>query len=125
MTDEKKTEITDKNVMKRRIWVPACPTCDCACSDDDETESKHDIENLVWEIPGVNKEDIHLDVAKDRVRLKAPRGDTVEYISEYLFSCPADMDGKPNASYKDGVLNLEVPLKCTHPYENATHVNIK
>ena len=129
MSDTEKT-MTDttpgdekRNVMRRRVWVAACPTCDCECSDEDD--AKHDVEHLVWEIPGVKKEEIHLDVAKDRVRLIAPRGDSMEFVSEYQFSCPADMDEQSTAVYEDGVLSLEVPLKCAHPYENATHVIVK
>ncbi|MHA1610549.1 MAG: Hsp20/alpha crystallin family protein [Promethearchaeota archaeon] len=112
-----------KNIMRRRVWVPACPTCDCECADEDD--ASHDVEHLVWEIPGVKKEEIKLDVVKDRVRMIAPRGDSMEFVSEYLFSCPADVEEKQTAVYENGVLSLDVPLKCAHPYDNATHVSVK
>jgi HSP20 family protein len=78
------------------------------------------------EIPGVNKEDIQVDIDDDRVSLRAEvkkekeekKGEKVVYTERSYgmvsrsFTLPADVDAKAaKAEYKDGVLNLTLPKK--------------
>lgn len=109
---------------KRRVYVTACPDCNSACFDDEE--SSEVIENFSFEIPGADKMKIKLHVAEDRIRLLAPRKNSdIEYISEYLFMCPVNPEVEVKAKYEDGVLNVEIPLKCENPYDNAKEIMIK
>ena len=124
MKEEKKTEVVkEQSDTKHRVWVEPCPSCDCACSD--EEESEHEVEEVMFEIPGVKKEEIRVDVTKDQLRLIAPRFDSIEYFSEYDLSCPMKLDGEPSASYEDGVLHIKVPVKCEHLFRDAIKVKIK
>ena len=127
--EPKKTKNTKKTTFKRRIWVPACPTCDCGCTDDADKEctdedDKKTVETLTFEIPGVEKDRIHLDVTKDRVRMIAHRDATTDYVSEYLFACTAKLDEEPNAKYNNGILTLAVPVECPDPYKDALRLKI-
>ena len=119
----KEQEETKQKEMRHRVWVEPCPLCDCTCSDEEEDE--HEVEEVLFEIPGVKKEEIRVDVTKDRLRLVAPRFDSIEYFSEYELSCPMKSDGEPSASYEDGVLRIEVPVECKHPFRDAIKVKIK
>lgn len=112
----------EKTAFKRRIWVPACPTCDCGCTDEDDKEN---VETLTFEIPGVEKNNIHLDVTKERVRMIAHRNENIDYVSEYLFSCNADLEKEPNAEYNNGILTLDVHVDCPDPYKDAQRLTIK
>ncbi|WP_371803178.1 Hsp20/alpha crystallin family protein [Candidatus Lokiarchaeum ossiferum] len=118
---DKKIEEKKTTSFKRRIWVPACPTCDCGCTDEDDKEN---VETLTFEIPGVDKDKIHLDVTKDRVRMIAHRNAETDYISEYMFSCTATLDKEPTANYNNGILTLEVPVECPDPYKDAQRLKI-
>jgi HSP20 family protein len=79
------------------------------------------------DIPGVKKEDIHVDVEGDQVTLRAEtktekeekKGEKVIYSERSFgalsrsFSLPVDVDEKgARAEYKDGVLNLILPKKA-------------
>jgi HSP20 family protein len=79
------------------------------------------------DIPGVKKEDIHVDVAGDQVTVRAEakqekeekRGEKVIHsergygMVSRSFTLPADVDAKgAKAEYKDGVLNLVLPKKA-------------
>jgi HSP20 family protein len=78
------------------------------------------------DIPGVNKEDIQVDIDEDRVSLRAEvkqekeekKGEKVVYSERSYgmvsrsFTLPVDVDAKgAKAEYKDGVLNLTLPKK--------------
>lgn len=102
-----------------RIWVDPCPTCDCGCSDEGE-----DTETLTFELPGVKKDEIHLHVVKEGLRLVAPRHDKYEYYSEYEFACDAVPD-KVKATYEDGLLSVTVPLECPDPFRGSRQVPIE
>jgi HSP20 family molecular chaperone IbpA len=118
LSEKKVEEHTHKH--RRSIWVQACPTCDCGCTDEGDPEIAH----LVFEIPGVKKEDIHLHVVKDGLRFTAPRGEDVQYVSEYSFSCPALVD-EADAKYEDGILTVEVPLECENPFKGSKPLAVK
>ena len=79
------------------------------------------------DIPGVKKEDIHVDVEDDHVSLSAEvkkekeekKGEKLVYsersygLVSRSFTLPAAVDaGAAKAEYKDGVLNLVLPKKA-------------
>lgn len=79
------------------------------------------------EIPGVKKEDIHVDVEGSHVSLRAEvreekeekKGEKLIYSERSYgmvsrgFDLPADVDAEgAKAEYKDGVLNLTLPKKA-------------
>ena len=79
------------------------------------------------DIPGVKKEDIHVDVEGDTVSLRAEakqekeekKGEKVVYsersygVVTRSFSLPTEVDDKAaSAEYKDGVLKLVLPKKA-------------
>lgn len=78
------------------------------------------------EVPGVKKEDIHVDVDGDTVSVRAEvkqekeekKGEKVVYsersygMASRSFTLPCDIDEKSvRAEYKDGVLKLTLPKK--------------
>jgi len=79
------------------------------------------------EIPGVKKEDIHVDVEGDHVSVRAEvkqekeekKGEKVIYSERSYgmvsrsFTLPVDVDAQgAKADYKDGMLNLVLPKKA-------------
>jgi HSP20 family protein len=79
------------------------------------------------EVPGVKKEDIHVDVEGDTVSLRAEvkqekeekKGEKVVYSERTYgmvsrsFALPAQIDGGAvKAEYKDGLLKLTLPKKA-------------
>jgi len=71
----------------------------------DEAHEKLDIE---IELPGVERRSIDLKVHDDSFYLTAPR-DNVVYVANYATCCPID-PGKATATYKNGLLKIEVPF---------------
>jgi len=71
----------------------------------DEQHRKLDVE---IELPGVEKKDIDLKIHDDSFYLTAPR-ENVIYVANYATCCPVDPE-KANATYKNGLLKLEVPF---------------
>ncbi len=80
------------------------------------------------EIPGVNKEDIQIDVTGGQVSISAEvkkekeekQGERVLHSERYYgmlsrsFTLPADVDSQTaKAEYKDGVLELTLPKKAS------------
>ena len=79
------------------------------------------------DIPGVKKDDIHVDVEGDHVSLRAEvkqekeekKGEKTIYSERSFgmvsrsFTLPTDVDAQATrAEYKDGVLNLTLPKKA-------------
>lgn len=60
-------------------------------------------------LPGVQKKDISLEVADRSFSLRALKEDA-EYFLCYLFAYEVN-EAEAEASYKDGLLKLVVPLK--------------
>ncbi len=128
MSDPKTTEMTppgdDAKMVKkdddspdliRRIWIPGC-ACSEGCSDEGE-----DNVSITFEIPGVKKDDIDLRIIPDGLRLEAKRDKNTAYVSEYTFACDADPD-HVKAEYHEGVLNVDIPLKCKDPYVDGKKI---
>jgi len=79
------------------------------------------------ELPGMKKEDFHLEVKEGTLTLSGERSEEKEIKEEDFYRCersygrfvrqialPAGTDAdKANASFKDGVLEIELPLKET------------
>lgn len=72
-------------------------------SDDDHTL------NLEVTIPGVNKNDIRLQMMDTSFSLSAP-GKDVEYVSATAFCCPVNAKAA-KAVFEDGCLKINVPFK--------------
>jgi HSP20 family molecular chaperone IbpA len=87
------------------------------CSYVDEKDNHIRLEICV---PGVKKEAIRLKIRDDSFSLFAPRDD-FDYVSAAAFCCPVNSQ-KAKASYENGVLKVEVPLR--DPMEGAHVVQI-
>lgn len=87
------------------------------------------------EMPGVKKEDIHVEVDGERVTLRAElkrekeekKGEKIVYsersygMASRSFTLPAEVDsGAVKAEYKDGILNLELPKKVGNSAKRIT-----
>ena len=72
-------------------------------------------------IPGAPTETIDVKVLKDSVYLLAPARD-IEYVSALALTWPVKPE-KAEATYENGLLRIEVPLK--DPMEDAVKVTIK
>ena len=70
---------------------------------------------------GVKKEDIDLRIIPEGLRLEAKRDKHTSYVSEYAFACDADPD-HVKADYHEGVLNVDIPLKCRDPYVDGKKI---
>ncbi|MHA1109559.1 MAG: Hsp20/alpha crystallin family protein [Promethearchaeota archaeon] len=119
---EKKTEHKHehKHEHRHQKWVNATSPNACGCQDPDD-------ESLVlnYEIPGANKDTIHLHVVESGLKLVAPRKEEdYDYVSTYSFTCPADPKSV-RAKYADGVLEVEIPYTCPNPYKDVPPVKIE
>jgi len=89
----------------------------CACFSHDETGGRLKIE---VEMPGVNKNDIKLDMRSDSFCLSAPRGNDTEYSSCFKLSHEVE-PGKTEAKFENGLLRIFSPIKG---WENRVSVQI-
>jgi HSP20 family protein len=83
---------------KRPIIIPVA----CFCHDTDAY-------NMDFELPGVNKEHIELEVAAQSVCVVASREDA-EFAGCWTLAHEVD-DTKAEAKYENGLLQLRIPLK--------------
>jgi len=97
---------------KKKVWVYPAFDCDCECSEDD-----NNVYRLTYEIPGVDKKNIHLKVIKDAIRLVAHKDD-IDYVNEFSFQCDVDVD-ETLAEYDNGVLTIDLPYDCPDPFKGA------
>ena len=88
----------------------------CAWADDE-----HDVYRIEVTLPGVEKEDVKLKMHEDSFFLKGETDDTI-YIGSYAVCCPVDAE-KAKATYKQGLLKVEVPFK--EPEFHSVDVNIE
>nr|MDO8112177.1 Hsp20/alpha crystallin family protein [Candidatus Sigynarchaeota archaeon] len=105
---------SDKEMIDR-IWVPGC-ACSEGCGADGEDQV-----DITFEIPGVKKEDIDLKVIPDGLRMTAKRDKITEYVSEYEFMCPAEVENV-KAEYHEGILDVTIPLKCKDPFTDGKKI---
>jgi HSP20 family molecular chaperone IbpA len=101
---------------KTQIWVNGCMQCDCGCSDEEDGV------DMTFELPGVKKEDIKLNIMKTGMKLTADRND-IEYVSSYDFECEADLE-KVKAKYDNGLLTVHIPESCPDPFKDSKSVKI-
>jgi HSP20 family protein len=114
------------NDLTRGYWVKPLPL-----AGGEELKMKVDVKEddkaytVHAEIPGVNKDDIRVDVNGDQVsisaevkREKEEKGEKMLHSERYYgmvsrsFSLPSEVDDKGTvARYKDGVLDLTLPKK--------------
>jgi HSP20 family protein len=101
-----------------------------------ETDNKYQVELAV---PGVNKEDLHIDLEDNLLSISAEKQDEKEEKEEdgkfsrrefsytsfkRVFTLPENANAdKINAEYKDGILCLDIPKK--EEKKNKTSKNIK
>jgi PAS domain S-box-containing protein len=97
--------------IKNRVWINSF---DCGCDN-----SAEDVYDLSYELPGVRKENIDLQVTKQGLKLLAERN-SVEYVNEFAFAWDADAD-KVQALYENGLLSIRVPLNCPAVLKNTLH----
>lgn len=124
------------NEFRSGFWVRPFST-----SADTELKMKIDVKEdgkgyaVRAEIPGVNKEDINVEINGDRVSIRAEvkkekqekKDEKVVYsecsygMVSRSFSLPSDVDSKTaSAEYKDGVLNLTLPKKSNGATSRVT-----
>ncbi len=72
------------------------------------------------EMPGVNKNDIKLDMRSDSFCLSTPRGNDTEYSSCFKLSHELE-PGKTEAKFENGLLRIFSPIKG---WENRVSVQI-
>ncbi|HME54487.1 MAG TPA: Hsp20/alpha crystallin family protein [Candidatus Lokiarchaeia archaeon] len=108
--------MSDEKDVIRRIWVPGFD-CDCDVEDKDKVSMKFDI-------PGARKEDIDLRIIPDGLRLVAKRDPTTEYVSEYSFKCPVDVDNV-RVVYNEGELDIEIPMTCSDPFSDSPRIDVQ
>ena len=72
---------------------------------------------LQVELPGVQKDDVDVQIRTDSVSVKAERGD-IEYIGNWGFCCPI-AEGKAKAKFDNGLLTISAPLKSGPPFKKV------
>ena len=118
----------DKELKIRKYWINPHVHCGCDCGtkNDEHSEGCSDLENeykLIYELPGVKKEDISIKVVKNGLRLNAKRGKHLEFVNEYPFL----MDVDPEASiahYTEGLLVIHVPIVGDDPFKKTESIKI-
>ena len=91
---------------------------------DTSIDEKHNALKVTAEMPGVNKEDIKVNVSDKYVTIYAERGD-----KKYHTDIPVDVeldDSSPSAkaTYTNGILELNIKLKQA-PKEKAKEVKVE
>ena len=82
---------------------------------------EHESYQIEIPLPGVEKDTIKLKMHQDSFFIKGETEDTV-YIGSYAVCCPIDAS-KAKATYKNGLLKVEVPFK--EPEFQSVDVNIE
>jgi HSP20 family protein len=76
---------------------------------DSVLDEKENIQKITAEMPGVNKEDIKLNVTDQYVTIHAEKGDK-KYHADIPVSVDLD-ESSAKASYSNGILELKIRLK--------------
>jgi len=112
-----------------RNWLPREWPLDKEIGYDVRVDLSEDARTYIVraDLPGVKKEDIHVDIDGNRISISAQmkseheekKGESVVHTERYegnvfrSFSLDSDIDeAKADASYKDGVLELRLPKKA-------------
>lgn len=112
-----------------RNWLPREWPLEKEISYDVRVDLSEDEKSYIVraDLPGVNKQDIHVDIDGNRVSISAQmksvkeekKGESVVHSERYegnvfrSFSLDSDIDeSNASASYKDGVLELTLPKKA-------------
>ena len=90
----------------------------CTCFSHDEKAGRLIVK---VKMPGVNREDIKLDMRKNSFCISAPKGNDAEYSSCFALSHEVDA-GKTEAKYENGLLSILSPIKG---WEEKVHVRIQ
>jgi HSP20 family protein len=77
--------------------------------------------SITMEIPGVQKEDVHLDVAPDKVTLRVDAGR--KYFKEIALPCRV-VPKSADATFNNGVLDLTIEREAPR-FEGGTRVKVK
>ncbi len=118
-----------KDVKRRKYWINPHVHCGCECgkaSDENHEEGCVDTEDayrLIYELPGVKKENISIKVVKNGIRMNAIRDAFVEYINEYPFLIDANPEAT-TASYEEGLLIVNVPIIGDDPFKESNPLKI-
>ena len=88
--------------MNNKMRVTPCP---CISHDNDHGRLKVEVE-----MPGVDKNDIKLDMRKDSFCVSAPRGEDTEYSGCFMLAHEVTAD-KTEAKYENGLLRIFAPMK--------------
>ncbi len=73
-------------------------------------DEKHERLYIEIELPGVDKENINLNMHEDSFFIYAKK-EGVEYSGTYAVCCPIDYH-QARARYKNGLLSVTVPFKA-------------
>ena len=123
MAKDKQKE--DKTI---RYWINPHVHCGCDCgtTTDEHEEGCAEVENeykLIYELPGVRKDDISIKVVKNGLRLNAKRGANLEFINEYPFLMQVDPE-ETIAHYNEGLLVIHVPIVGEDPFKQTDSIKI-
>ena len=160
MTDEKKEEkrITPKDYWMRDPFAEMRRTLDTFRANMEDTlervfpsqmpalkQPRVDVVDLgdalqvVADMPGVQKEDIEINLTPERIEISAESSTETERKDEdytyrergyasyrRMLDLPADViPGKAEATFKNGVLEVKIPKKEPTAVEKKTRVNVK
>ncbi len=117
-----------KEIKKRKYWINPHVHCGCDCGTktEEHEEGCADIEDeyrLIYELPGVKKDNISIKVVKNGLRLNAIRDEHFEFVNEYPFLTEADPDGTV-AHYNEGLLVIHVPIIGDDPFKKVESIDI-
>lgn len=81
----------------------------------------HETYRFEVELPGVDKDTITLKMHEDSFFLKGET-DNMVYVGSYTICCPVK-PSEAKATYKNGLLKVEVPFK--DPLEDAVDIQVQ
>ncbi len=122
------TKNKTKEIMTRKFWINPHVHCGCDCGtkSDEHQEGCSDVESeykLIYELPGVKKDNISIKVVKNGLRLNAKRNEMLEFVNEYTFLMEADPKGTV-AHYNEGLLVVHVPIVGEDPFKQTESIKI-
>src|SRR5919199_3660981 len=91
---------------------------------DTAIDEKHNTLRVTAEMPGVNKEDIKVNVSGKYVTIHAERGDKKYHTDIPVDVEPDDSSSSAKATYTNGILELSVKLKQT-PKQKIKEIKVE